>query len=118
MGLEEVRPPSFDIDDVSIVYDRNSLHQRLDAIKKALETKKEELLAELVCRKEQLQFEHRVVLLGFFKRPRLSEDMKEIYRKDLIIMEIVNLIRENTRNLDALSEIDWANSNMCATVRI
>jgi hypothetical protein len=133
MGLKEEPPPSYtednylkgmdidldiNLDSMSTVYNEASLRRRLKFLKEELEIISRRLFDELVLRKEQLQFEHRVILLGILRRHRSLEDMEEIYKKDSAIIEINRFICDIANKLDALSEIAWTNRGRYADVEL
>ncbi len=119
MGLTEnsSRQPDLNQGEELNIYDGASLEKRLNIIEEELEVIGQNLFNEQTCREAQLQFEHRVILLGIFRRSRSHESMEEIYEKDPSIIEIRRFICDIAKKLEALSEIAWANRNRCEVPR-
>lgn len=120
MGLEENRSSSIGplIDSESITFDRISLARRLTKIQTELQQIQRKLFNKLIFRKEQLQFEHRVVSLGIFSKLPQDNDLKEIYEMDPEVIEIRGYMDIVTKQFDIIADFVNVNNLVSESVEI
>ena len=108
-----------DLDSISFIYDRDSLHERLTFIQEEQLGLYRNLLVELYKREEQVRVEHRTFLVRIRELFRLwPVNIEKVYEEDPVILDINRLVNEVGSKIESISAVIISNHTKKAFVNL